>query len=310
MRLLVVMNPSARDFEAQKNWPAMEPLLRQGHTLEVVNTDPDDAKTRELVTQGLQRGCDRVVAIGGDGTVHMVASALMRAGLKTLPQLGVIPFGTANNVAKCLGVPMDDHATQARIAAGNRMRGLDIGRLKASKAGAVKEHFWVNCVSMGMDADIVSSRAQYRSMGKYLSYAAALAERTLEQRSMDARVVVDGKERHERLFNAIVMNVPLYAGALPMPGASQDDGKLDLYLFDRNEYASKVLSYVVRQTDVLQVGVGDLLEDLTRNQRDMHGRNITIKVAFPRALQVDGEAMGEADELVMDVAAQVQAAGA
>ncbi len=310
MRLLVVMNPSARDFEAQKRWPSLEPLLRQGHTLTVVNTVPDDAQTRRWVTAGLVAGCDRVVAIGGDGTVHLVASALMRAGLASLPQLAVIPFGTANNVAKCLGLPMDDAPAQARIAAGDVLRPLDIGRLKAGKGGTLTEYTWVNCVSVGMDADIVASRAQYRSMGKYLSYAAALAERTLEQRSMDARLIVDGNERNERVFNAIIMNVPLYAGALPMPGARMDDGRLDLYLFDRNEYASKVLSYVVRQTDVLQVGVGDLLEELTRNQRGVHGRNITLRLAFPRALQVDGEAMGEADELTLDVAAQVQAAGA
>jgi hypothetical protein len=60
--------------------------------------------------------------------------------------------------------------------------------------------------------------------------------------------------------------------------------------------------------DVLNVGVGDFLEDITRNQRALHGRNLTLRLAYPRAIQVDGEGMGEGDELEMGIAGQLQAA--
>ena len=59
--------------------------------------------------------------------------------------------------------------------------------------------------------------------------------------------------------------------------------------------------------DAALMGVGDFLEELTRNQRWRQGRRVVVRLAFPRALQVDGEGMGEADELEMAVVAQLRA---
>ncbi|MEW5851555.1 MAG: diacylglycerol kinase family protein [Myxococcota bacterium] len=310
LKLLVVMNPSARDFEAEKRWPQMQPLLSAAADVTLLTTHPDNEQTVAQVTAALQQErFDRVLAIGGDGTVHLTVSALMGAGLSTLPQFAVIPFGTANNVAKSLGVPAEDVPAQARLAVSSQLRGLDVGLLRATHAGVTRTHYWVNCVSVGMDADIVAARARWRKLGKYLSYAAALAERSVEQHTMDVQLTVDGRVLPLRVFNVVVMNVPLYAGALEMPGAQMDDGKLDVFLFNRNEYTSKVLTYVLKQTDVLKVGVGDMLDFITENQRELHGAVVKVRLAFPRAFQVDGEAMGEAEDLELTTAGRLQAVG-
>src|SRR5262249_45036648 len=80
-RLLVIMNPSAYDWEAQKRWPRLEPRLRQAAEVTLVETVPDKGETIARVRAALAEQFDRAVAIGGDGTVHLVVNALMTAGL-------------------------------------------------------------------------------------------------------------------------------------------------------------------------------------------------------------------------------------
>lgn len=305
-RLLVVLNPSARDWDARRRWPRLEASLRRRASLTLLETEPDDARTIARVREALAHGVDRVVAIGGDGTVHLVLNALFGQKLHPIPQLAVIPFGTANDVARSLRLPLNDLRRLAAIAASDRTGLLDVPRIRATAPGREPlERFWVDCVGVGMDADVVQARGHYRELGGYLAYAAALAERSLQQRSLDARLTIDGHVVEAHVFNVVINNVPVYAGSLELPEARRDDGLLDVYLFDRLEYGSKFLSFLTKKADVLGLGVHDFLEEITQNQRTFHGRSVRVQLERPRSLQVDGEALGEALVLECDVPGQI-----
>lgn len=292
MRLLVVMNPSAHDFEARRRWPRLRPILERVASVTLLETDPDDERTGRAIQERLRGGeFTRVLAIGGDGTIHLVVNAMATAG-RDLPEFAVIPFGTANNVAKTLHLPARDLEELARIAVGSHLERLDIASLSALVDRAPVRRIWVNCLGVGMDADVVAARGRYRDLGGYLAYAAALAERSVEQRSMDVRVTVDGVLLEDHAFNVVVANTPVYAGTLELPGSHADDGLLDVYLFDRLEYGSKVLSFAIKRADFLKLGVSELLEEITENQRKLHGRHVKVEIESPRRLQVDGEALG------------------
>jgi len=76
----------------------------------------------DVVGQAIQRGCQMVVASGGDGTVNSVASEM--AGKNAT--LGIIPTGTKNNVALSLGIPADIHAAVEILQSG-RTEKIDLG---------------------------------------------------------------------------------------------------------------------------------------------------------------------------------------
>jgi diacylglycerol kinase family enzyme len=308
-RVLVVINPSSCDFEAQRRYPELEPILKELAEVEVQETDPEDSATLVAIGRALEtKRFDRVVAIGGDGTAHLVLNAMMQLGRSRLPQLGVIAFGTANNVAKSLELPLDDLGRMARIAAGDRLGTLDVARIRSSHNDLVSERYWINCVTVGMDADVLSARSAYRDLGGYLAYAAAIAERAVEQHSFDVRIKIDGEVIDSRVFNAVITNVPIYAGEIAMPGAKRDDGLLDLYLFNRQEYASKLMSFIIKQADILRLGVSEILEEITQNQRSHHGKSIKLRLATPHRVQADGEILPEADTLECDLAGRVEVA--
>src|SRR5262245_25557947 len=69
---------------------------------------------------------DYIVAVGGDGTVNIVVSALMRSGLYTRVPLGVIPYGTGNNLVRSFGLERDSEKALLTIQQGHTIK-LDVG---------------------------------------------------------------------------------------------------------------------------------------------------------------------------------------
>ena len=136
-RITVLFNPDAGDQEPSPK--AVERALKRlGYQARIVE------KRRPDFRRILRDGGDFVVAAGGDGTVGMLARRL--AG-RRMP-LAILPIGTANNIAKALGVP---HAV--RGAAGRwkraRRRRIDLGILKGPGRGG-REELFIESVGVGL----------------------------------------------------------------------------------------------------------------------------------------------------------------
>ena len=97
-------------------------------------------------------GAEAVVAVGGDGTISSVASALVGSNTP----LGVIPAGTLNHFARDLGIPVDLPGAVATIAA-RHMTTIDVG--------SVNDRIFLNNSSIGIYPDIVHARDQLRREG-------------------------------------------------------------------------------------------------------------------------------------------------
>src|SRR5213592_4134631 len=76
---------------------------RQGWSVDVERTE-GPGHGAELAGRAVQAGVQRIVAVGGDGTVHDVANGVLRHGSGEEVALGVVPIGTGNDFAKLAGV--------------------------------------------------------------------------------------------------------------------------------------------------------------------------------------------------------------
>jgi diacylglycerol kinase family enzyme len=183
-----------------------------------------------------------VVAGGGDGTVRGVVQALMESGVAGV-SLGLLPLGTANNVARSLGLPSfrrdGEHA--ASIAARAILNGaecrIDLGR--------VDERYLVGALAIGMDADILALRNRLRlrfgvgrGMGGYPLYLYSCAINVFRPHGGRMRMQIDPSAQTTNgkvpaVYNLLVTNVPLYAGEFRFGGEDAlGDGRLDLHLFE------------------------------------------------------------------------------
>jgi YegS/Rv2252/BmrU family lipid kinase len=98
------------------------------------------------------RGCDTIIACGGDGTVHEVLQSLVG----TTVALGVVPLGTANALAANLGIPSSPVKAVRKLLTAEPER-LAVGKITyRSKSGATRQHFFTVTAGVGADALFLS----------------------------------------------------------------------------------------------------------------------------------------------------------
>ena len=169
---------------------------------------------------------DYIIAVGGDGTVNEIASAV--AGTDTI--LGVLPFGSGNGLARFLGLPMD---TAKAIHSLNKQRVEYIDGAKLNR------QWFFNMAGMGFDAHIAEVFAQDKTRG-FGAYIKSSLREVLNYKPGVYQIEVDGVNYERTAFMLSFANSSQYGNnAHVSPAASVQDGLLDvciikpfpLYLF-------------------------------------------------------------------------------
>jgi diacylglycerol kinase (ATP) len=161
---------------------------------------------------------DLVILAGGDGTMNAAADALIE---RELP-LGILPTGTANDLARTLAIPVD-LAEAAGTIVGGREHRIDLGRVNG-------KHFF-NAASVGLAAEITRHHTveRKRRLG-LLSYLLSLRDAWRTTRSFRARLRYDGRSLRLRALQVTIGNGRHYGGSMTVTAdASIDDGRLDIY---------------------------------------------------------------------------------
>jgi len=103
-RIACILNPKARDGISSKSWPEFETALTSaGFEIDIHETQRV-GHAMEIAYDLLSGDHDMIVAVGGDGTVHEVASGLRGSKKK----MGILPIGSGNDFARALGIPLFD----------------------------------------------------------------------------------------------------------------------------------------------------------------------------------------------------------
>jgi diacylglycerol kinase (ATP) len=216
-RAALLFNPRAGQRRGGRAFEAVVGELARGFTVEALPTRSPE-HCRELAAAAARDGLDAVFALGGDGTLRVVASAL--AGTPTA--LGALPGGTTNVVAGALGLPTDPVAA-ARLLARAAVRTMDVGR--------VGEDVFLMQVSGGLDARVLARVAPRwkKRVGKLAVAAAGVAAWSRYDFPL-FELDVDGAPAAATGF--VVSNLAEYAGALRIvPEARADDRQLELLLY-------------------------------------------------------------------------------
>ena len=222
---VLVLNPIAGDGAGARFLRSLEeqPALRN---IELrVTTRRGHAE--ELAAEAVRGGADRVVAVGGDGTMQEVVNGIIGAGGGTL---GVIPIGRGNDLARSLGIPIDP-LPALDVALGPTTRPMDVGR---AIRDARFRHF-VAAGGVGFDAQVSWTMSNPRPWWKNgrAGYFAGTIDELRRFHNQRLRITFDldsGREvvDHTSLMVAFA-NGPYYGGGMKIcPDASLSDGQLDV----------------------------------------------------------------------------------
>ena len=152
---LIIVNPTAGAGRAARLVPWLRERLgpRPESDLHVTRA-PGDAE--EVSADAARHGHDRVVAVGGDGTVQEVVNGLLRE--PGTVELGIVPVGIGNDLARSLGLPTDP-AEAWRVAMGRVTRPIDAAR---ARNGAGEECWFASAGGIGFDAQVAAQMADRR----------------------------------------------------------------------------------------------------------------------------------------------------
>ncbi len=268
-RALLLINRQARrgrDLFAQ----SVDHLNRAGfEILTLPMENRQDASSYILQERDL---LDLVVVGGGDGTLNTIVDALVEARLP----LGILPLGTANDLARTLGIPNSLPEACRTIAEGH-LQSIDLG--------LVNGKFYFNVASVGLSVTITQqlSRALKRRLGA-LAYAWTALKVLSRTRSFPATIWVDGVSLSVNTIQIAVGNGRYYGGGMSVAhDAAIDDERLDLYSLEI-QHGWQIIPLLWR----LPKGRQGLLPWV----RTLQGREIRLDTPRPHLINTDGEITG------------------
>ena len=224
-RALLIANPGSG--KASSRTALIEEITRllldEGMKVDVAIAKPKE-EAIPIARRAVKAGYGTVIALGGDDTVEAIIRAV--SGSKT--RLGIIAAGTANNVAKSLGIPEDHKEACALIAAGKTRR-LDMGQIRVRKG---KRHLFFELAAIGILAAVYPD-AEHVRKGELSRIKDAVITLLSHVTKPKVTLSMDGGSKVTvATMMVTIANVPLIGpNLLVAPDASMDDGLLDVSIY-------------------------------------------------------------------------------
>jgi diacylglycerol kinase (ATP) len=268
-RALLFVNRRARSGAAPLD-SALDVLWAGG--IELDEHPCEDAGAIAAAIAKAERGVDCIIVGGGDGTLNCAAPALLEAGLP----FGILPLGTANDLARTLGLPADPVAAAKIIVEGHR-RPVDLGQVNGRP--------FFNVASIGFSAELareLTSEAK-RRFGT-LGYAFAAARLLARTRPFTVHIDHDGQTETVRTIQVSVGNGRHYGGGLTVEeSAVPDDGLLDVYSLELPHWW-----HLLALVPSLRRGTHGQWRDV----RAFKTTAVTVRTRRPHPINTDGELTG------------------
>ena len=245
-------------------------VLEAGGQRVAVAVPPSIEALRERVRTSEE---DVIVLAGGDGTLNAALPALLEAG----KPFGVIPMGTANDLARTLGIPPDP-GEAAEVVLGGALRAIDVGRVNGRP--------FFNVASLGLSVDVARQhRGEMKRRLGVLNYPLSLWRAYRDHRPFSVEIVADRESLRCRCTQVAVGNGRHYGGGLTVAERAEiDDGWLRVYYLR----AAGLLG-LVRLLPAIRFG---------RLHRAEHAairraRSVELRTRRAMAINVDGELLAE-----------------
>lgn len=273
MKLLFAINPVSGG-KSKVNWESRitEFFRPLPHTIQVfMLTGQDDSAS--LCHHIASWKPDRVVAVGGDGTIKFVAEQLLGTGIP----LGIIPAGSANGLAKELDLPTDLEKNLDIIING-QVKKMDAIRINNKEIS-------IHLSDIGLNALLIKYYERNKGRGKW-GYFKAIFRTLWDKQLMNVHIVGNGIDEHRKAFMIVLANATKYGtGALINPKGSLYDGEFELIIVRRLALAELIKMLIQHR-------------ELNPNKIDtLKVKEVTLTPSRKAYFQVDGEYRGKTEKI-------------
>jgi len=168
-----------------------------------------------IAREAVRDDFDMVAAVGGDGTVNEVASAVVNSNVC----LGIIPMGSGNGLARGLGIPLNLKKA-CQILCEGKFRRIDVGKMQ--------DRYFFASSGVGFGA-IVTKRINTRSRRGVLPHFYIGLQEFFNYSPEETTLRFDHRQITVKALLVVVANTIQFGnGAIIAPQAQPDDGLLDI----------------------------------------------------------------------------------
>lgn len=275
--VLVVVNPISGNLEKEETIREIKKQLKEkSDTFQLFNTKGKDDK-EQLKKILKNHNIERVIVVGGDGTINLVAEVIKSFNLP----LGIIPAGSANGLAKNLKLP-PSLKHQVQIALDNNFIYLDLLCLN----GIICLHM----ADLGVNAELIKNYENSIVRGKIGYFLQSFPTLIQSEFLFEFDIEIEDQKLHRQGILLGFANARMYGtGANVNPNGKPDDGIFEVLIFknfDIPEILKTLRNEVDMNTDFVEI---------------IPARKAYIKCEKPVAFQIDGEYIGSETEIKIEI---------
>ena len=283
-RWAILYCPKAGISNKRKRWEKIQKVLDE-HKVEYDFVQSETANSVErLMRMLISNGYKTIIIVGGDSALNDAVNCLMaeEKAVRDSIALGVIPNGIMNDFARFWGFEEDRIEQTVEWLQKRRIRTIDLGCIRYQNAKGEHCHrYFLNCINIGMTADIMNLRRQTRRLfgSRTLSFISSLFVMLFHRMEYKMKLKINDDVIERKVMTMCVGSGPGYGQT---PNAVPYNGMLDVS--------------VVYHPEVVQLleGLWLLVTGRFLNHRSVHPyrtREVLIEYAKRAMVGIDGRLM-------------------
>ena len=268
----------------RKRWEKIESVLKErGVVFDMVQSENSDSVER-LMTMLINNGYNTIVIVGGDSALNDAVNCLMKVEKQERDSiaLGLIPNGVMNDFARFWDLDEDNVEQTVDWLLKHRVRKVDLGCIRYTNKNQERCHrYFLNCVNIGMTADIMNLRRQTRRLfgSRTLSFISSLFVMLFHRMEYKMNLRINNDVIDRKVMTVCIGSGPGYGQT---PNAVPYNGMLDVS--------------VVYHPEVVQLieGLWLLISGRFLNHRSVHPfrtTEIIVNEAKKAMVGIDGRLM-------------------
>ncbi|MDD3078475.1 MAG: diacylglycerol kinase family lipid kinase [Paludibacter sp.] len=200
----------------------------------------------------VEKDYKNILVIGGDGTMSEVINGIFSANIKNTSDLRIalVPRGTGNDWGRFWGLT-SNYKKSLDVFLKGKTHFIDIGKVEYNMEGQNEQHFFINSIGLGLDAEVVNTTHRLKAiLGSHsILYSISLLLSVFSYKAHKVRIFSEEKEINSKMYTMSIANGCYTGGGLKQtPEAVPDDGLLDIMMAHKPTFFDIIgaLAYLFR----------------------------------------------------------------
>lgn len=293
----VIVNKDAGTGISNLFWESIHGLLLEEEFIFEYIFTKNKSKLFKAIKKAIDKGYYNFIAIGGDGTAHVVINTILEINNNYAFNIGVIPLGTGNDWSKFYNIPKNDILKAIRILKEGKLIKQDIGLIHLKEEN--KKVYFFNIAGVGFDGFICENIKEFRKFG-FLAYSFTCLFNFIKFRSPKLEITFDNETIKNKTF-LFHLGICSYSGGgmRLIKNANPKDGLFNITYIKKIKFADLLLA--LRSLFSEKVHKNKLLSFYTAKEI-----NVKVKEKGKSMIQADGEVMKAQDFSITSVQKKIR----